>query len=950
MSDHEAAQGTRDPLPLLLRVAGLSTVDLEPFSSDLPLRVARHAELAKKLAVAREALVDRLYRSVPEADPEVRGVLLDVKRDAYNGRPLAPHREHSQWAEVTRVAGETVARVVALEAELETARRDYEAAYERRCRAEHRQLLELRTHRRFVRGLALASPVLAAGIARLPEAFDGPYDRKQRKAAQSLLRYASRAVCKLSPYSTLTPVALAEARDGHTGGPRWRPETELDLHPGPWSEWSLLRARRFVPSRWVHLLFSHPPLRRRLRVALNGSLTEIAPGRLLVLRPGAWTTSEEGRLEYRPDAVVTLGLQGPLVEWLRAELPRREPTYRELLSELAEGLTPEGQPAPTREDLTAAVEQLLDAGLLVLRTPWPLYEAHLEQRLLEYLKEITLEGTSHEEQPGEERAALAPVIGALERLLELQLGYRRTEEPARVVRRLQGLLGEIWDALLGLVDPPRDIEADRSGANVFYEDVFLTPRGGGTEGGDAESCAPTGPEPDGPVAGLLELPRETVTELYETAAPLLRISDLANRRHDLRLALAARMERQWPERTEVGLVELFAAVQDLWKDFTRFDLEARRRSPGGAGGATFDPLGLPAAAELREERRRVFEALSGRVESDGHESRLERRELGTIAGTISRRWSPPTAAALLVQPADPAGRLWVLNRLAEGTGRLGSRFTPVMDPSDRCRVLSHLVARSVLESDGERFELLDLPSIQGDTLNVHAPQTLRLLEPPGETLDLPPERRVFLGELRLRRTGDGDLRLIDGRGRNLLPVYLGVADLVYLPGWVRFLARLGPGELEILRPGSTVRTTDGLAVRERLTLGRLVLYRRRWRIAPGRRPGRLGRHADPETFAALHRWRQELELPRRFYVIERRPAPDPRPVFKPQYVDLSSPLFADIFLGILDQQGDEPLVLEEALPAPDAYPGDGGKGRRAVEVVIEGLSLQPPLSPEERGP
>jgi len=949
MSDDQAAQGTRDPLPLLLRVAGLSAVDLEPFSSDLPRRLARHGELARELAVAREALVDRLYRSVPEADPEVRSVLLEAKRDVYNGRPLAPHRESSYWPEVSRVAGETAARVLTLEAELETTRRDYETAYESRCRAEHRQLLKLRTRRRFVRGLALASPVLAEGIDRLPEAFDGDYDRKQRKAAQSLLRYASRAVCKLSPYSTLTPVALAATRDGHAGGQRRQPAAELGLHPGPWSERSLLRARRFVPSQWVHLLFSHPDLRFRLRVALNGSLTEIAPGRLLVLRPGAWTTSEEGRLEYRPDAVVILGLRGPLVDWLRAELPHREPTYRELLSELAEELTSASQPAPTREELTAAVEQLLDAGLLVLRTPWPLYEAHLEQRLLDYLKEVSLEGASPEEDFDEGRGALAPVIGALGRLLELQLGYRQTEEPARAVRRLQGLLGEIWDALLGLGDPPRDIEIDRSGANVFYEDVFLTPRGGGTEGG-GEGCAPTGPEPDGPVAGLLELPRETVTELYETAAPLLRISDLANRRHDLRLALAARMERQWPERTEVGLVELFAAVQDLWKDFTRFDLEARRRSPGGAGGATFDPLGLPAVAELREERRRVFEALSGRVESDGHESRLERRDLETIGGTIPRRWSPPTTAALLVQPADPAGRLWVLNRLAEGTGRLGSRFTPVMDRSDRCRVLSHLVARSVLESGGERFELLDLPSIQGDTLNVHAPQTLRLLEPPGETLDLPPERQVLLGELRLRRTGNGDLRLSDGRGRNLLPVYLGVADLVYLPGWVRFLARLGPGELEILRPSSTVRSTDGLAVRERLTLGRLVLYRRRWRIDPGRRPGRLGRHADPETFAALHRWRHELELPQRFYVIERRPAPGPRQVFKPQYIDLSSPLFADVFLGILDQQQDDALVLEEALPAPDAYPRDGGKSRRAVEVVVEGLSLQPPFSPEERGP
>lgn len=894
---------------LLLRIGGLPTSELEPFSSDLPRTLARHAEVAQDLDAARQDLVDRLHQAIPEAGPEVRGFLLEVKRDGYNGRPLTPHRDHAFWPEVERRADGAASRVVGLEETLEIARRDYQTHY-RSCReAEHEQLLRLRKQPRFVRGLALASPPLVAGIRRLPERFDGKYNRKQRKAAQSLLRYASRAVCKLSPYSTLTPVALAGVRDGE--------DAELRLEPGPWSERSLLRARRFVPSQWVHWLFSHPSLRSRLRVTLNNSLTEVAAGCLLLLRPGAWTT-EADRLQYRRDALVTLNLRGPLVDWLRAELPRRELTYRDLLPALGEALTTPGEPAPTVEELTAAVEKLLEAGLLTLKAPWPLDEPHLEKRLLAALKALSNEA---------DLRGLDPVIGALERLVELQLEYAQTEEPARVVRSLHGLLDEIWNALIELVEPSRRIEGDWSGTGVFYEDVFLTPG----------AAATTEPRRD----TLLELPRGVLDDLHRTLTPLCRISDLVNHRHDLNLALAALMEQRWPERSEVGFLELLDAARELWNEFTRFEQETRRSRKVWA---TFDPGSLPAAAELLRERLRVFKALPTCLESDGEQSRIPRPRLEEIADAIPRRWISPIGNSLVAQPANPAGELWVLHRVAEGTGRLISRFTPVMDPAVRRRLLSRLSARSELESGGERYALLDLPIVQGDTLNVHAPQTRKMLEPPGETLDLPPGRRVTLRELRVHRTGDATLRLSDGRGSSLLPVYLGVADLVYLPVWAKLLARLGPGEVEMQRPNSTVRRENGIEVRERLTLGRLVLHRRRWRIAPDRLPRDLGRHGDPESFAALHRWRRELNLPECLYVIERRPVPGRQEIYKPQYLNLTSPLFAEIFLGILDDQGDQSLVLEEALPAPDAYLQDGAESRRAVEVAVEGL---PPLSPED---
>jgi hypothetical protein len=70
------------------------------------------------------------------------------------------------------------------------------------------------------------------------------------------------------------------------------------------------------------------------------------------------------------------------------------------------------------------------------------------------------------------------------------------------------------------------------------------------------------------------------------------------------------------------------------------------------------------------------------------------------------------------------------------------------------------------------------------------------------------------------------------------------------------------------------------------------------------------------------------------FVIERVPHEAGEEVYKPQYVDLTSPLFFQLFAGIVRAAG-ATLVIEEVLPEPEAFPQDAAGERWAAEVQVE---------------
>ena len=279
-----------------------------------------------------------------------------------------------------------------------------------------------------------------------------------------------------------------------------------------------------------------------------------------------------------------------------------------------------------------------------------------------------------------------------------------------------------------------------------------------------------------------------------------------------------------------------------------------------------------------------------------------------------------------------------MNRIFEGTGRYGSRFTSLLDEPARNDYSRHFAARSRVEWQGEKLDLLDLLSTQGDTLNVHALQTRHVLEMPGEETG-GTERRLRLADLRIRlHEKTGMPTLVDRSGRNYLPVFLGGASQEFLPVPLKILSLFGPAEVRPVVPLPRERREGGTVVRERLSLHNLVLSRKRWMIPRAALPAKVGGSTEAATFAAINHWRRELGIPDRIFIIE-RVSRSPVEVFKPQYIDFTSPLFVDIFCSIL-QAAPDLIKIEEMLPLADAMPRDEQGARWGVEIVLDSLAFR----------
>lgn len=859
------------PELLIARVAGLPASWIDCFGGEEHLRLLRALEAVEQdLATARAALGERLYEAAGPAPPPLRRFLLAVKRDCFNGRSLRPHRAAPEWEELRVRAGPAADRVLALEERAEGLQRDFERAWSQVRESEMAHLRALSVHPGLRRALALAAPELFASLPRL-EGPPAAWGRREKRACLSLLRYGSRAALKLSPYSTLTRLALTRMSEDAAA-----PVLRLLGDPDARREISLVRLRRYLVQQLAALVLRSPAFHDSVPVRLNPSLVEGRPGHVRFVRPAGWEVPENGGPAcYQPPVLREVPVDSALVEWLRGPLLEGGslPRLREALDEI-----PGTRPG-------AVLRRLAKLGLLFPVPPWPIHDPRLEEGMAACLLQLP------------EEAGLAGVAGPLARLVALENGFAAAVDPAGVAQEIERCFGEAWRAALAAAGLAAGITPSRGKRNELYEDVFLLGGGGGPE-------------------ELVEVSATRLNEVVRSVEPWFRLVDLHAPRYEALLTFAALARSRWPGRDEVGALELFQEVRPWWREIL-----------GEKAG--FDPLELPEIAELRRLRRSIRSELPRILEEDGEASRISAGALQALLEALPPHYRPAVGPCLFLQPADAAGELWVLNRIFEGTGRYASRFTPALPDGLRRRFIDPLLSSEV--------ELLDLVSGQGDTLNVHAVQTRRVLTLPGEPMALEPGREIDASTLRVRLDGPLPV-LVDGEGRPLLPVHLGAAALAYMPPLIVFLALFGPGELRPIPVPQRVRPVGDIRIHERVVLGRVVLARRRW-IVPVASAAACFELPPPQAFAALDRWRCARGLPERVFAIERVVFQGVAgEVFKPQYLDFTSPSFCSLFEAILRTSG-ETLVLEEVLPAADAFPRGADGERWAVELQADTLGL-----------
>ncbi len=890
-SPRTAAEGPA--APVIARVAGLPVDVVEQLSSGLGAWAVADARLEARLGELRAALADRLHAVVPTVDGPLRRLALAVRRDCHNGRPLARHLAAPQWSALCDAAGDLAAEVAEREAHAARRAAAFRAEVEAERERGRRVLAGVAGDPGFLRGLALASDDLPRAARALAAG------RADAGAEAALLRYLCRAAVKVSPFSTFTAVALGVAGPGAG-------RSGLRLRGARRTERSLVRLRRFRLQQCLDALARVPAFRDRLPVVFNDSAVETEPGRLLMLRPGRWEgDAERATLRFRPDDLVRTSPGTPLAAHAAAVLARGTPTYAALAATLVRGAAAHGEAASASD-----VERLLDLGVIRLAFPWPVHEAHLEAALAAHLRALPAD------------PALAPFSGLLERLVELEHGYATAADPAASVREMRRLTAQLCQAAAsaaGVAAAP-----DGPGgpdAHDLYEDVLVR-------------------RADSPASPVVRLSARAARRALRSAAPLVRLATLFDRRHELRATLADFAAERWPGRGEVPALELFSAAQPLWRDYLRFRAREWKDHDRTRG---WNPRGLAAVDALKAWRERVIGALAGCAAADGDVHRVDARALGALLDEVPAAYTDPAGrgACLFLQPASTDGSLWRLNAVREGTGRFGSRYTPLLDDPARGRYAAHLAARGTAVAGGERAFLLDVQCVAGDTLNVHDPLCPAVLAFPGDHAGVAPHRRVRLGELRVCFGGGGAV-LRDASGRRLLPVHLGLAFEAYIPSIARFLCAFGPGEMGTLLPGRAWRDEGEVRVAPRTLLGNLVVHRRGWSAPAAPLAAALADVDVARAFGAANRLRAEWGIPERVFVSRPAPHGTHGTVHKPQYIDFSCPLFIPLLRAAVD--GAERVAFEEMLPTPAMCPRDGAGERRAVEVLVDSITFRRPAA------
>lgn len=838
-------------------------------------------------------MVDAITEALPSFSPADRRLLLGVRRSCFNGRDINRYSKKAEWSALLQVSASLAERIVTLEEQLHAQDRELDVIHASELTRERRHVLDLIEDRRFLRGVALGTPDLVRKVrSQAPSLVASNFAKPPAKWEESLLRFITRAAAKLSANSTLTSYASGSIRRSATA-------RGLLFDRAPQTEASLVRLKRPQLEQLQALLMCHPALRRRALVAWNDSVEELEPGRYRFVRDGHWKLEPDAEeLQYVETARVKVTPSNPLLGAARETLQESLLRYDDLLARLETGLPPSSGGASAAR---VALEQLLDLGMLLLLPPWPPHEPWLERRISRFLSAI----------PAEE-LGVREIADAIAELVAGEEAFASAPSPEVAVFEM----AESYSRLMHTVAPFAGHHGPLATRASFFEDVLW------------EAVR----DPDD--RGVFEIASSTVDEILHVVRLVSRFDGLFNLRHDVQHTLASWWRAHAPARRKIPFNELAEGFAPVWRQFLKF-YDASRES----ALSTFDPLSSPALAALRENRQWLLSRTRELVSRSPAKDSLSAPALTELLEALPRRYAPLVGSSVFLQPTNPEGTAWVLNNVTEGTGRYLSRVVPVLEGSRRDRMLGHLTARSVIDLEGEKADLLEVKYPWANLARAHPPQAARVLDLRGLYLDLPRERRLGLGDLAVEADLDAEtFRLVDRSGRRLLPASLSAISDSGLPNRLRFLLMFGPGEARGVFPFAWSEHEGDVVAFNRLTCENVVTRRRSWQIAIASLRERLESATDRQSYVLVDRWRRSLGLPEEGYYRELASCGKE----KPQFVRFDSPSLCRLFVSSLGKMAGASLHFVESLPSTTDFPSDASMERRGFELLIDQLVIRDP--------
>ncbi|MEV8354149.1 lantibiotic dehydratase [Streptomyces niveus] len=912
MPDQAYHSHDQDPRrAFMLRVAGLPIETVRALRCPASRRWAETVLAEEeRLRAAGERVGDLLHDLVgrtgdgADAAPgeaEDRRALLKLRREVFNNRlPARPGAALALVAGRDAATGEALSRWLLDRRELAELRAEGVELLAGESAGARAALRGIAGEERLRKGLLLASPTLDAQIdAFVRQGADGRHDarpdKRRRKIERSLLSYLYRTVCKTSPFSTFTGVALGEFEEEQVGdgfevwvGEKWTGHARVNV---------------VALGRLAECVIADPVRRADLPVAPASGWGRDDDRVRYVRR---WVTTGDDDTAVTFDAVKDrlffLRRSGTLERLLDFFEEHPVLRYGELAAWLAEDAQADAEEA---EQYLAA---LLDLGMVqvpALRTA-----VHDTDPLRAFQRSLRELGRPWATELAER---LDGAVALTDRFAGAEPAERR-----EVLAALRTTLQDIQSEL--------GAEKARVPQTLLYEDA---------------------------AAG-----RGTTMDLDAwralTAAPLGRVESVLPA-FDLTLPQRVTFKGYFLARYGQGgrCDDLLKLVHDFHEDFfDQYMTFTASRTPFDADGQYVPEvnwLGLPQLKAIDTARQMFIERMRALWAADGDrdEIDLDTRFLADIATELA-----PAAPAFApmshhIQLADRRhDPLVVLNRSYGGLSFPFSRFTQCFEGLDTAL----LAGAAQVQPPGAVFAEVTGGPVTSN-LNLHGRLTEYEIVCPGESGTLPEDCQLHLDDLFIEHDESADRLVLRSTrlGREVVPVYLGYLVPLALPELPRTLLLLSPTSMSPLNVWGGVpegEAVGGVTRRPRVRHGSVVLSRRSWSAPAAELPLLAPGVGDDEWFLGWHRFRRATGLPDRVFVTVSDSGARGATGAKPQYLDFDSPLSLTAFEALLKTDGAR-VVFREMLPDEDGLHAVSDRGRHVSELAVETLAGRPQTTPAD---